>query len=76
MYMISGLIAVRVVTGSLSTQHFEAWLEQYGLTPGMDGMDSDIPDVTVNDLPPSYSELFSKTKAAKYSAPAPPEYSN
>ena len=74
--MISGLIAVRVVTGSLSTQHFEAWLEQYGLTPGMDAADCEIPDVTVNDLPPTYSELFSKTKAAECAATAPPAYSN
>lgn len=60
MYMVSGLIAVRIVTVNLSRPAFDAWVDRYGALAGIDQHSecANVPDITANDLPPSYTELF------------------
>ena len=73
MYMISGLIAVRVTMNHLSREGLDAWVEVYGARLAIDIDTSTSASSTwnvtpsdgraqtiINDAPPTYSQLFEK----------------
>ena len=73
MYMITGLIAVRVIMNHLSREGLDAWVEVYGARLAIDIDTSTSASSTwnvtpsdgraqtvINDAPPTYSQLFEK----------------
>jgi hypothetical protein len=76
MYIISGLITIRIVTHHLSVSSFESWVNRYGEVVGLRSNDQNScsENALTIDLPPTYEDLFQKNSVSVSSSPSPPAY--